>query len=166
MRGDTVLRAGRRVAASGDGFGEPVLLWRDVGASVAYDGWNGGVVRRYHRAGGIVTRRRRRPSPFPFSLLVARTNTRTRVLRLAGPRSIPIHTRAHARTYTLTQTSYVRSPPFGSALSPVSLVPIGRRVVLLLSSQYYSIGTKNIILILLSLLLIIIIIHHHSCCYY
>lgn len=90
VRGDTVLRAA--------GGGEPVLLRRDVGAAAAHDGWSGGAVRRYHRAGGIVTRRRRRPSPFPFSLPDARTNTRTRVLRLAVPRSIPIHTRAHART--------------------------------------------------------------------
>jgi len=55
-----------------------------------------------------------------------RTHEHTHALLwLAGPRSIPIHTHVH----THTQTPCVRSPPFGSALSPVSLVPIGRQFV-------------------------------------
>jgi len=94
VRGDMVL--GR--PAGSDGYGEPVLQRRDVGMAAAYDSRCGGAVRRYHRAGGIVTPRRRRPSSFPFSLPDARTNTRA----CPPPRRPAFHSNPH--THARTQT--------------------------------------------------------------
>lgn len=150
---------GRWVAASGDGCGEPVLLRRDVGAT--YDGRSGGVVRRYHRAGGIVTRRRRRPSPFPFSLPVARTNTRTRFSDSLA--RVPFQS---TRTYTHTRKRRVCARRRLARLSHPSVSYRSADNSFIAVAALIFDRNKNLNIIIIVVVNYYYNHHRHSCCYY